>query len=69
MDRKNDILTIKYFTFGYYEKIIEKILTIKKDHIYDLVLIKDDINFNLSSNASLEFQLLWICQNWIFKWV
>ena len=58
MDRKNDILIIKYFTFGYYGENTEKILTIKNSHLYDLELIKDDINFNLSSNISLEFQLL-----------
>ena len=58
MNRKDDILSIKYSTFRYYGDNKEKILTIKKEHIYDLELIKEDNYFNLSSNIPLEFQLL-----------
>ena len=58
MNRKEDILSIKYYTIGYYDEKKEKELAIKNAHIYDLELIKEDKKFNLGSEVPLEFQLL-----------
>lgn len=58
MNRKEDILSIKYYTIGYYDEKKEKELAIKNAHIYDLDLIKEDKKFNLGSEVPLEFQLL-----------
>ena len=58
MNRKEDILSIKYYTIWYYDEKKEKELAIKNAHIYDLELIKEDKKFNLGSEVPLEFQLL-----------
>ena len=53
MNRKEDILSIKYYTIGYYDEKKEKELAIKNAHIYDLELIKEDKKFNLGSEVPL----------------
>ena len=58
MNRKDDILSIKYSTYMILWWKKEKELAIRNAHIYDLELIKEDKKFNLGSEVPLEFQLL-----------